>query len=445
MVRRARWAHYLDEDPNFRRWYDNLARGSEVTAKENARVLYRFLKDQNMTAKELVEIARKDRRRVEDILSDFITDLYDKGYSPGYMENYLKAVRSWLTYNDVRLVRQIKIGNRSRTPTLEDERVPTSEELKQILNYADERGRCSISLIAFSGLRPQVLGNVSGSDGLKIRDMPDLMIKDDVVTFSANPSMVVVRPNLSKAGHRYFTFLTGEGCEYIKAYLENRMALGEDVGLDSAIIAVKSGYEDAGHRTSSEKSKHITTKSVTKEIRDAMRPRFKWRPYVLRAYFDTQLMVAENQGKISHSYRQFFMGHKGDIEARYTTNKGRLPGEVIEDMRSSFRQCEPYLSTRKMLEESSIVKEAKLEALKSIAKSMFDMDILEVKVAKEREIGRGLKVDEEIDLFENEMRRMRVEADDPQMIVKEEELETYLRDGWQFVSVLPSNKILVRK
>jgi len=27
------------------------------------------------------------------------------------------------------------------------------------------------------------------------------------------------------------------------------------------------------------------------------------------------------------------MGHKGDIEARYTTNKGRLPEDVVEDMR----------------------------------------------------------------------------------------------------------------
>jgi hypothetical protein len=90
----------------------------------------------------------------------------------------------------------------------------------------------------------------------------------------------------------------------------------------------------------------VTTKTITWENRRAMRPRFKWRPYVLRAYFDTQLMVAENHGRISHAYRQFFMGHKGDMEARYTTNKGRLPDDVIEDMRRSFASCEEYLSTR---------------------------------------------------------------------------------------------------
>ncbi len=71
----------------------------------------------------------------------------------------------------------------------------------------------------------------------------------------------------------------------------------------------------------------------------------KWRPYVLRAYSDTQLLVVENHGKISHAYRQFFMGHKGGIEARYTTNKWRLPESVIEDMRQSFQKCEEYIST----------------------------------------------------------------------------------------------------
>jgi len=78
--------------------------------------------------------------------------------------------------------------------------------------------------------------------------------------------------------------------------------MGEELGLRSAIIAVKPGYEETGLRTGSRSSGYVTTKTITKEIRDAMRPRFKWRPYVLRAYFNTQLMVAENHGKISHAY-----------------------------------------------------------------------------------------------------------------------------------------------
>jgi hypothetical protein len=55
------------------------------------------------------------------------------------------------------------------------------------------------------------------------------------------------------------------------------------------------------------------------------------------------------------------------------------------------------------LEHSSIVKEAKVEALKSIAKSLLGIDLLEVKIAKEKELQRELDREEEIELFENEI------------------------------------------
>jgi hypothetical protein len=67
-----------------------------------------------------------------------------------------------------------------------------------------------------------------------------------------------------------------------------------------------------------------------------MRPRYTWRPYVLRAYCDTQLLLAESNGRLSHAYRAFFMGHKGDIEARYTTNKGRLTPQMMVDLRKKL-------------------------------------------------------------------------------------------------------------
>ena len=50
-----------------------------------------------------------------------------------------------------------------------------------------------------------------------------------------------------------------------------------------------------------------------------------------------------------------------------------------------------------------------------------------------------------MELFENEIKKVRETEKDPQIVVKEEELESYLKDGWQFVSVLPSQKILIRK
>lgn len=64
-------------------------------------------------------------------------------------------------------------------------------------------------------------------------------------------------------------------------------------------------------------------------------------------------MISESKGLTLRDYRTFFMGHKGDIENRYTANKGRLPDEVIEDTLSSFKKASEYLLTMKSEEESS--------------------------------------------------------------------------------------------
>jgi len=75
---------------------------------------------------------------------------------------------------------------------------------------------------AHSGLKPVILGNYRGTDGLRVRDFPEMRIEGDAVKFEKTPTMVVVRPEPSKGGHQYFTFLSEEGYEYLKDYLEAR-------------------------------------------------------------------------------------------------------------------------------------------------------------------------------------------------------------------------------
>jgi integrase len=292
-----------------RRWYQNLARNSITTAQERARIINRYLKHHNLTPRELVQNAKLDRRAVENQLLDFVNHLHSLKRSPGYIANYVKALKSWLQFNDINLVRRINVGNTGRTPSIENERVPVKDELKQIIGYAKPRGKASICFMAFSGLRPQVLGDYSGVDGLRISDLPELTMEDNEVGFEKVPTMVVGRPELSKTKHRYLTFLGPEGCQYLKAYVEKRIITGENLGPDSPDIAHKTGYGKTGYLDDSTRTNnHATTKTLTKEIRDAMRPKYLWRPYVLRASFDTQLLIAENNGKMTHAYRQFFMG-----------------------------------------------------------------------------------------------------------------------------------------
>jgi hypothetical protein len=45
-----------------------------------------------------------------------------------------------------------------------------------------------------------------GLDGLRIKDLPELEIKGDKVNFKNIPTIIVIRPELSKIRKQYFTF-----------------------------------------------------------------------------------------------------------------------------------------------------------------------------------------------------------------------------------------------
>jgi len=434
----SKWA-YLLEDEDLERWYRVTARGSRLTAEVSLRRIGKACGLLGLDPKGMVEAAQGDLMGFSDKVDDVVTHLEEEGLSPGYIEDIVQSIKSWLKHNGVELTRRIVISNRGRTPTIEDEQIPSKEELSRIFRVSPPRVRVAEAFIALSDLRPQVLGDHWGQDGLRLNDLPEIQFENGKVTFEVVPTMVKVRANLSKARHAYFSFLPEEGCTYLAEYLESRIREGEELSPESPVI---------GHKTKRNAvNPFIRTVKLGDLIRKSMRKAgVMKRPYVLRCYAETQLIIAESKGKISHPYLQFVAGHKGDIEARYSTNKGRLPPEMIENMRSAYRACTPFLSTvAQPLEKSSIVKEAKLEALRSIAENLFGIDLIEIKIAKERESGEEMSVDEEIALFESEMKKRREGENDPQTIVDEGDLENHLSEGWEFVSVLPSQRILIRR
>jgi len=433
---KAKYARLLG-DADVRRWFDNLAAKSVVTATVYLRTLGLYCELNRTDPKAILKVARTKAFR--DDFTDFIRRMEREGKAGSYLSRFKKVLNSWLSYNGVNVKLKVNIYGESDTPRIAEERVPNKEELDRILRMATPRGRVSIALMAFSGLRPQSLGNYDGSDGIRLGDFPEAEIREDGVEFAKVPSMLVVRKSLSKARHQYFTFVPQQTITYIEEYLEERVKQDERLGKDSPLL----GFDPRGVK----KNSFLRTTLVTRDIREGiLRAGFSWRPYVLRAYCDTNMIIAESKGKISHPYLQFLMGHKGDIEARYSTNKGVLPPDMIEDMRKCYRECEAFLSTATQpMEQASIVKEAKIEALKSMAKSLLGIELVDVKVAREKEVGRELNLDETLELFETELRKLRDGTHNPQRIIRETELERYLADGWHFVSILPSQRILIRK
>ena len=255
----------LFQEKDVRRWYDNVARGSEITADVYLRRLGAFCEGNRTTPMNLLKLSPKE---IQNRLLDLVTKMQKEGKAGSYIKSNIKAIKSWLSYNEIEIKNKIKIEGAEDTPSLKDERVPTREELRKIFQAADLQQRVACSLRAHAGLRPQTLGDYKGIDGLKIYDFPEIEMRPrkHEVAFPKIPTFVRIRKNLSKAGHPYLSLLTSEGCRYLKEYLEQRMREGEALSKDSPIITPKKDSH-----TKKAIDSNIASTNVGDMIRNAIR------------------------------------------------------------------------------------------------------------------------------------------------------------------------------
>jgi hypothetical protein len=137
-----KYASLLD-DVDVKRWYDNVARGSKITADIYLRRLGRFFVSHGLTPKDLVSITSA---QVTDLLMDTVTAMEREGNSGDYIETVVKVMRSWLAHNGKELKTRIKIRGARDTPSLKDERLPAQDELKRILLSGDRKARVASML-----------------------------------------------------------------------------------------------------------------------------------------------------------------------------------------------------------------------------------------------------------------------------------------------------------
>ncbi len=421
---KPRHKHLLN-DPDVKRWYDNLARGSVITAEERLRRLGRFCMVTGLGPIEIIQKKRASPEGFDDYIMDYVDKSLSKGEKPAQARNNLITIKSWLGHNGLEITKKIKLPASDYV----DEVVPTKEQLGQVFRHCDSRARAIAAFMAFSGLRPESLSSYLGTDGLRLGDLREIQIKRRAVEFTKVPTIVVVRKTLSKARHQYFSFLPEEGCQYLKEYLEARVRNGEKLDADSPVIThVRRGSELAFLRTT----------KLSWEVKLAMKAAgFTWRPYVLRSYCDTAFDIGESKGFISHPWRQFFMGHKGDIEARYSTNKGRLPPDMTEEMRGAYKRCEGLLSTAK-------TESASEEQIKKALREQF-LAVAGFKKEEVEKMNLNEMSDEEL---QNAVRQrlvgMMTGNGSRQKVIPVNDVKSYIGQGYEYVASLPEGEAIVK-
>ncbi|MDA8054904.1 MAG: site-specific integrase [Thermoplasmatales archaeon] len=424
MTIESKYDHIL-KDETVERWYKNLKARSNVTSSVYVRYLGYYC-DKMKTNPEKILSDAKDKK-LKNQFEDFVRSLEEKGRAGSYITKYKKVLKSWLKYNDVDAKLNVNIKGENDSPTVADERIPTKDELSRILRSASQRGRVAISLMAFSGLRPESLGNYDGTDGLKLGDIKELKLSRKI-EFEKVPAQIEVRTDLSKVRHRYFTFLGPEGITYVKEYLEERMKKGEKLNSDSPLIQL----DLRAKKTHS----FMRTMLVTRDIREAIvSSNLDMRPYVMRAYFATQLDIAESKGIISHPWRMFIMGHKGDIESRYSTNK-RLSPEMVEQIREVYKKCLPFIETIEVQRDESDQKRfVQSQLLQAVGYTQEDIGKINLDEISNEDFQKMLR-NKLLGAMENNGRN--------QKIVPANEVGAFIEKGWEYVSSIPGDKAIIK-
>jgi hypothetical protein len=246
-----------------------------------------------------------------------------------------------------------------------------------------------------------------------------------VVSFAKVPALVLVRKKISKIRKGFVTFMPAQACEYLRQYLEDRARLGEELSPASALVSV-SEYNHRTERSGDSRFKkpygqHVTTAKLREVVRSAIRESgFGWRPYVLRRYFDTRMMLGEADGLLIKDWRTFWMGHAGNIEFVYTLRKG-LDEETIEKMRGAYlKAANRYLCTSEGAREEDLVTKIRKQLLLTVL-TTEEVEKLHVDEKTDEEV---------IALLRQRLIEVTFNQGLKQKVVPASEVEGWMAKGW---------------
>lgn len=333
----------LLDDPSVHSWWMERSLRSRLSADTYLRHIGLFCERLELRPTGLVELARDRPELLRRRLVEYALAQQRAGRLDSYIAKSFEGLRSFLRHQEVAFARFPALAP-IRGASLARERVPTPEELLCVLRNLSTRGRVIGLFLADSGVRPGVLGSYGGEDGLTLADLPELELGPASVSFASIPFPIRVPARLSKTRQEYVTFGTDRLARALGRYLGERRRGGESLDGRSPVVApgLLRGYAARSRRAAAFGRGFLTTKAVTREIHLALTAvcpeGVSWRPYVLRAYCSTRLLLAEGRGWISRDLREAILGHSGGVAARYHVGK-RWGPELLEEARLQYRRA----------------------------------------------------------------------------------------------------------
>ena len=341
-----------------------------------------------------------------------------KRLASGTVANYVSAIKNRMQYDGIPFIRNVKIPNRTYHPTVENEVIPTKDQIISFLTNGKHATQLIISLIAFTGFRFKVIAD------LRIKDFPEMRItENNDVIFEKMPTRVKVRKELNKNGKAYQTFLIETGCMIIKNSLKIRMTKGEKLDSESLLVPT-----ECKNTTVRQRAKAISRRLTTV----FERVEYGSRPYSLKNFFATALL---NSG-LEQNLQTFYMGHTGPVQNVYSVQR-QQPTEQIEKMRTVFKEkIEPNLVPQEGNADASVKKGFRklAESLGIEVKEDADTDETIAEIAEIYKAGK-----DDVSRRENNQNLVK------QKRITEDEIDEYLEDGWEITHTLSNGNLIVKR
>jgi len=367
--------------------------GSKYTLKEYSNILWKFCQWANMNPDQFIELAKKDRRKIEDMCRTFILEFERKSkVKRNTLRKYVAVLRSFFGFHEVRLrVKQPKAVAEPLKPH-------TLEEIKTLLNFADIRERALILLLKDSGMSRE--------------DVVRLKYSHIRRELEAGKEIIHIRAVRQKEKVPYDTFIGRNAIEALKAYLEYRRNKGETIDDETPLIASKGG-------------RPISPEAISTIFQRLSRKSgIKTSAHRFRKTFESYLGLSAPSLLV-----KYWMGHSLGVETSYF-----IP--PLEKQREKYRKA--YFQIDVFKEEVSEVERRKQQML-DMAKLMgWDDEKLK---AFEKFLETCI-TPKQLETAINEFLKT-YRKEDCQQIVNEDELEEYLQKGWHIEAVLPSGRIVV--
>lgn len=187
-----------------------------------------------LSPSELIQEAREDQinqpwmsdRLISLHFVEFVQYLKNGGKAPGYITNIMKTVKAFYRGNGIALPDDIQTSfSDPETKIVTDEDIPSRDDIKKALTYANKKYQAIILLASSSGMgaaeiRSLTVGKYMESLRLSISDPFDInKVLEELESIDEVPTWEIIR---IKTGKPYITFSSPESCEAINEYLKAR-------------------------------------------------------------------------------------------------------------------------------------------------------------------------------------------------------------------------------